>query len=123
MGRAIVPWRYFRHGTTAYLGWALGTGRARGDRGPRRLTPPGLIGADYWDCTSHVSPVIASRDNTGATQWLLLPETSGTCGAGVDAPVPPNAGTNPRAFLPSVPCGSAGYFAAVGTYDDSTGTE
>ena len=41
--------------------------------------------------------------------------------AGVEAPLPANAGKNPDAYVSSVSCASAGNCTAVGSYTDSSG--
>ncbi|MFL5830956.1 MAG: hypothetical protein ACJ76X_13660, partial [Solirubrobacteraceae bacterium] len=60
-------------------------------------------------------------DNSGETQGLMLSETSGVWGAGVEANLPGDASTSPNVDLISVSCASAGNCTAVGGYDDSTG--
>ena len=60
-------------------------------------------------------------DSAGHSQGLLLSESSGTWGTGVEAALPADANSNPHASLTSVSCASAGNCAAVGTYLDSAG--
>ena len=68
------------------------------------------------DCTALGNYI----DSTGNRQGLLLTQTSGVWGTGVD-PVPPtNAG--PKLFLESLSCPSAGNCTAVGFYKDSAGS-
>ncbi|MGO9976362.1 MAG: hypothetical protein ACLP01_26850, partial [Solirubrobacteraceae bacterium] len=69
------------------------------------------------DCTA----VGGYTDSSGNEQGLLLTETSGTWGGGVEALLPANAGANPQVFLNSVSCASAGNCTAVGGYLDSSG--
>jgi hypothetical protein len=54
-------------------------------------------------------------DSSGDGQGLLLTETAGTWGAGVEAPLPVNAKSSGGA-LSSVSCASAGNCVAVGNY-------
>jgi hypothetical protein len=58
-------------------------------------------------------------------QGLLLTETAGTWGTGVQANLPANASSNPAVALNSVSCASAGNCTAVGNYspDGSTGNQ
>ena len=58
----------------------------------------------------------------GASQGLLLTETSGRWATGVEPPLPANAGTDTDVSLGSVSCASAGNCTAVGNYTDSSGT-
>ena len=60
-------------------------------------------------------------DSSGHLQGVLLSETSGTWATGAEAPLPPNAGTNPHPSFNSVSCASAGNCTAVGFYEDSSG--
>jgi hypothetical protein len=60
-------------------------------------------------------------DSSGLFQGLLLSESSGTWGTGIEATLPAGAGPNPDVVLTSVSCASAGNCAAVGTYSDSSG--
>jgi hypothetical protein len=52
---------------------------------------------------------------------LVLTQTSGTWAAGIQAPLPGNAGPNPQADLTSVTCASAGNCTAVSQYTDRAG--
>jgi pentapeptide repeat protein/Big-like domain-containing protein len=54
-------------------------------------------------------------------QGLLLTEASGSWAAGVEAPLPANAGSDPAAAVNSVSCASAGNCTAAGGYTDSSG--
>jgi hypothetical protein len=60
-------------------------------------------------------------DSSGQSQGLLLREVGGRWGSGVEATLPPDAGSKPNAYLGSVACASAGDCSAVGNYDDSLG--
>lgn len=62
-------------------------------------------------------------DSSGNQQGLLLKETAGLWGTGVEATLPGNAANNPRAYLASVSCPLAGECAAVGYYYDAAGNE
>jgi hypothetical protein len=60
-------------------------------------------------------------DSLGGGEGLLLTETAGVWGAGVEVSLPANAAANPGAFVGSVSCASAGDCSAVGGYTDSSG--
>lgn len=51
-------------------------------------------------------------------QGLIVPITNGIAGAGVESPLPANAGANPDASLAAVSCWAAGSCVAVGYYYD-----
>ena len=53
-------------------------------------------------------------------QGLLLSESSGTWGTGIEAALPANAAASPNVSLSSVSCASVGNCSAVGVYDDSS---
>jgi hypothetical protein len=59
-------------------------------------------------------------DASGHQQAVLVTETAGTWGTGVQASLPP-AATDPKAFVISVSCFSAGNCTAVGGFNDSSG--
>ena len=59
-------------------------------------------------------------DSSGKPEGLLLTETAGVWGIGVEAGLPANAGTVPNVVLISVSCPSAGNCAAAGQYSDSS---
>jgi hypothetical protein len=61
-------------------------------------------------------------DGSGNLQGLLLTQTTGTWAAGVQAPLPADAASNPFAFPASLSCASAGNRTAVGQYTDSSGS-
>jgi PASTA domain len=63
------------------------------------------------------------HDSSGSPQGLLLTESAGTWGAGVEAALPANAATGANQFveLNSVSCASAGNCSAVGRYEDNSG--
>ncbi len=63
---------------------------------------------NYWDGSNHY-------------QGLLLSQSGGTWSAGIKAPLPGDAGSDPGVHLPSVSCASAGECSAVGYYVDSSG--
>ena len=69
--------------------------------------------ASAGNCTA----VGSYHDSSGREQGLLVTERSGTWAAGVEAPLPANAGANPDAQVSSVSCVSAGNCTAVGDYD------
>jgi len=60
-------------------------------------------------------------DASGEIQGLLVNETNGTWGRGVEARLPANANPNPGPFIEEVQCASAGNCTAVGSYTDSVG--
>jgi hypothetical protein len=67
-------------------------------------------------------------DSSGLGEGLLLTETAGTWGAGVEAVLPANADTTPSALnqgasVGPVSCASPGNCTAVGTYVDSSGNQ
>jgi hypothetical protein len=59
-------------------------------------------------------------DSSSHGQGLLLTETTGVWGTGVEAVPPANHGTDPGVFLSSVKCVSAGACEAVGSYSDAS---
>jgi hypothetical protein len=64
------------------------------------------------------SAVGGYQDNSGNGPGLLLTETAGTWGTGVEASLPPNAATTQQFVdLTSVSCASPGNCGAVGTYN------
>ncbi len=62
-------------------------------------------------------------DSSGNTEGLMLSETSGTWGAGVEAIMPANARSEPDANVHEVQCPSAGNCTAVGNYIASNSEE
>jgi hypothetical protein len=60
-------------------------------------------------------------DGSSNKQGLLLGETSGTWGTGVEAALPADAEANPHVVLTSVSCASPGNCTAVGQYFDNAG--
>ncbi len=76
-------------------------------------------------CSSagNCSAVGSYTDSSGATQGLLLTETAGTWGVGVEAALPANAVAAPHGVeLTSVSCASAGNCSAVGMYNNDSST-
>jgi hypothetical protein len=73
-------------------------------------------------CTSpgNCSAVGDYIDSSGNRQGALLTETSGTWAAG-EADLPAAPTVNPKVFLLSVSCASAGNCTAVGEYTDNSG--
>ena len=71
--------------------------------------------ASAGNCTA-----VGTYANSDTFKGLLVTETSGTWAAGVEAPLPANAGTDPYVYLSSVSCGSAGNCTAVGEYQNTT---
>ena len=60
------------------------------------------------------------NDSSGNTQGLMLSESSGKWGTGVEAALPANADAHPEVILFSVSCASAGSCAAIGKYFDTS---
>ncbi len=58
-------------------------------------------------------------DASGEMQGLLVNETNGTWGTGVEARLPANASLHPGPFIEEVQCASAGNCTAAGSYIDS----
>lgn len=82
------------------------------------------VAIDSVSCASggNCGAVGTYLDSSGNTQGLLLTETAGTWGAGVEARLPANAAsTHQFVRLNSVSCASAGNCTAVGGYADSSG--
>ena len=71
--------------------------------------------ASAGNCTA-----VGTYANSDTFKGLLVTETSGTWAAGVEAPLPANAGTDPYVYLSSVSCASAGNCTAVGEYQNTT---
>jgi hypothetical protein len=72
------------------------------------------------NCSASGSYVGSSDDIEG----LLLTETAGTWGTGVEAALPANAATaQPGVYLSSISCASAGNCSAVGIYNNDTGND
>ncbi len=85
-------------------------------------TNPGIEGlavscASAGNCTA----VGSYFDSSGHLQGVLLSETSGKWGVGVEPSLPANAGTNSSASVYRVSCASTGNCTAVGGYTDSSG--
>ncbi len=85
--------------------------------------PDAYLGSVTCASAGNCTAVGSYTDSSGHQQGLVLTETSGTWGLGVEASLPANAGTNPDATLDSVSCVSAGNCTAVGEYEDSSGHE
>ncbi len=72
--------------------------------------------ASPGNCTA----VGSYSDSSGHRQGLLLTESGGTWGPGVEAALPTDAGSDPEASLSSVACSSPGNCTAVGSYRDGS---
>jgi hypothetical protein len=59
-------------------------------------------------------------DNSNQTEGVLLTETAGAWGTGVEAPLPPNARSEPFFEFSSLSCSSPGDCAASAHYSDSS---
>jgi hypothetical protein len=96
-----------------------------------QATPPANAGTNPFVTLSSVS--CASAGNCGAVgtyldgsshfRGLLLTQSSGTLGAGIEAALPAGAGTNPGVSLNSVSCASVGNCSAVGHYAENSGNQ
>jgi hypothetical protein len=62
------------------------------------------------------------NDSASNQQGLLISQSGGVWGGGVEVTLPANALGTPAATLNSVACTGAGYCTAVGQYTDSAGT-
>jgi hypothetical protein len=82
-----------------------------------------LVALSSVSCASagNCTAVGSYEDSSGNGQGLLLTQTSGTWGIGLEVTPPANAGTNPSAGLVSVSCPSADGCSAVGSYRTSSG--
>lgn len=79
------------------------------------------IGSISCPSAGNCSAVGIYQDNADNEQGLLLTETAGHWGAGVEAVLPANAAaTDQQVTLNSISCASAGNCAAVGYYVDNT---
>ena len=74
--------------------------------------------ASAGNCTA----VGSYTDSSGNLQGLLLTRAAGTW-AGVEAPLPAGAASDPIVLANSVSCASAGNCTAVGRYTDSSGNQ
>jgi hypothetical protein len=81
------------------------------------FSPPAVSCASAGNC----SAVGTYFDGSSNQHIVLLDESSGTWGDGVEATLPDNAGSSPGfAGLTSVSCASAGNCSAVGSYLDNS---
>ena len=99
--------------------WATGVGASLPADAPSQpfVSFSSVSCASAGDC----SAVGGYVDGSGSSQGLLMTETAGTWGTGVEAGLPADAGAIPNVGLTSVSCPSAGNCSAVGTYADSSG--
>jgi hypothetical protein len=104
--------------------WATGVEAAL-PANPSTTEP--VAGLSSVSCASagNCSAVGLYVDNFGNAQGLLLTETAGTWGTGVEAALPANATTTSEqgVDLASVSCSSAGNCSAVGSYNNDTGSD
>ena len=80
-------------------------------------------GLNSVSCSSvgNCSAIGSYLDSSGNGPGLLLTETAGTWGTGVEATLPTNAATTEQFVdMASVSCASAGNCSAVGTYNNDT---
>ena len=92
-----------------------------------RVTPPGndpsgVGGLYYISCSSAGNCTAAGgyTDTAGHHEGLLVTETDGTWGTGVEAALPANADREIDAYVEGLSCASPGNCAAVGEYYDGT---
>ena len=85
--------------------------------------PGGYVQSVSCTAAGYCSAVGGYTDSSGAFQGVLLTQTAGTWGAGHKAVLPAGAAANPEVSLDSVSCFSAGNCAAVGEFNDSSGTQ
>jgi hypothetical protein len=80
-------------------------------------------GVDSVSCASAGDCAAAGyySDTSANRQGLLLSESAGAWSTGIAAPLPPDSGTNPNAYLASIACASASDCSAAGSYSDSSG--
>jgi hypothetical protein len=99
--------------------WATGVEAAlpAGARGEPDVSLGSVSCASAGDCRA----VGFYTDSSDDLQGLLLTRTGGTWATGVEAPLSPNARSNPDVDLNAVSCASAGSCSAVGIYTDSSG--
>jgi PASTA domain len=102
--------------------WSTGTEAAL----PANATATGgVAGLSSVSCSSagNCSASGSYLDSSDDIEGLLLTETTGTWGTGVEAVLPSNADTSqPGVDLSSVSCASAGNCSAVGIYNNDTGS-
>jgi hypothetical protein len=98
--------------------WATGTEATL----PAGASTTSQVALASVSCTSagNCSAVGNYLDSSNFSQALLLTETSGTWGTGVEGSVPAGANTNPEVQMISVSCTSAGNCSAVGQYFDTS---
>ncbi|HEY7485463.1 MAG TPA: hypothetical protein VH912_13450, partial [Streptosporangiaceae bacterium] len=60
-------------------------------------------------------------DSSAHHQGVLFTQSSGAWSAGMKAPLPGDAGTNPNVFVRSLSCPTVGNCVAVGSYQDNMG--
>ncbi len=79
-------------------------------------------GLESVSCTStgNCSAVGSYYSGASGQQGLLLTETAGTWGTGVELALPGDAHADPSTVLDQIACSSAGNCTAIGTYNDST---
>ena len=79
-------------------------------------------GIDSVSCASagNCTAVGNYADSSNHFQGVLLTETAGVWGTGIETSLPPNGATQPSAFVDWVSCGSPGNCTAVGGYTDSS---
>ncbi len=85
------------------------------------VDPMVIINAVSCSSAGNCAAVGHYFDSSGKPEGLLLTETAGVWGTGVEAGLPAKAGTIPNVVLNSVSCPSAGNCAAAGQYTDSSG--
>lgn len=75
------------------------------------------------DCASAGNCVALGEydDSAMERQGLLLTQSAGSWGPGLEAGLPANAGTHPNVLLNAISCATAGNCSALGMYQDGSG--
>ena len=89
---------------------------------PANASPTPSVALNAVSCSSAGNCAAVGRyfDSSGHAEGLLQSQTSGAWAAGIEAPLPANAGPSPATEIDSVSCASAGDCSAVGNYRDSS---
>jgi PASTA domain-containing protein/List-Bact-rpt repeat protein len=88
-----------------------------------RLDPP--VGLTSVSCASagNCSAVGSYMDSSGNSEGLLLTETAGSWGPGLEVQPPGTASAPANAYLYDVSCPSTGNCSAIGSYTDGSGNQ
>lgn len=90
---------------------------------PANARPNTLAALSSISCASagNCSAVGTYIDSSESWEGLLLTETGGSWGPGVEAALPADAGAPQQVVISSLSCSSAGNCSAVGSYQDDSG--